>query len=49
MKDDKRAIFQAASYASQAADWVRRQAEPEVEPETERQATERELDDAIAF
>lgn len=49
MKDDKRAIFQAASYASQAADWLRKQAEPEVGTETQTQAFERELDDAIAF
>jgi hypothetical protein len=49
MKDDRRPIFQAASYTSQAADWVRRQAEPEVEPETDKQKSEREPDDAITY
>jgi antirestriction protein ArdC len=49
MKDDRRAIFQAASYTSQAADWVRRRAEPEVKPETDKQKSERELDDAITY
>ncbi|MET4294699.1 antirestriction protein ArdC [Bradyrhizobium sp. LB8.2] len=49
LKDDKRAIFQAASYASQAADWVRHQAEPEVQPETQRQISEKEMGDSIAF
>lgn len=49
LKEDKRAIFQAASYASQAADWVRKQAEPEQEPEAQRQISEREMDDSIAY
>jgi antirestriction protein ArdC len=49
MEDDRRPIFQAASYTSQAADWIRRQAEPEVEPETDKQKSEREPDDAITY
>ncbi|MBR0721755.1 ArdC family protein [Bradyrhizobium manausense] len=49
LKEDRRAIFQAASYASQAADWVRKQAEPELEPETQRQISEREMGDSIAY
>jgi len=49
LKEDKRAIFNAASYASQAADWIRKSAEPEVQPETDIQRSERELDDAITY
>jgi antirestriction protein ArdC len=49
MKEDKRAIFQAASYASQAADWVRKQVQPEVQPEPQTHRSERALQDEITY
>jgi antirestriction protein ArdC len=53
MKEDKRAIFQAASYASQAANFVITKATPELapepEPQTPRQASEQQMGDSIAF
>ena len=48
MKEGKRAIFQAASYASQAAGWVSQEAE-QVEPEAQIQQTQPGLDDAITY
>jgi antirestriction protein ArdC len=49
MKNDKRAIFNAASYASQAADWVMIHATPEPQPETDIQRSQREMEDAITY
>ncbi len=49
MKEDKRAIFQAASYASHAADWVRHQAEPTLAPEVDPQQSDHEMNDAITY
>lgn len=50
LKQDNRAIFQAASHASHAADWVRAQVQrQEEQAEAEKPRYEQELDDAIAF
>jgi len=56
LKDDRRAIFQAASYASQAAGYILEQSHavqkdtPEVErQENSRERSEREMGDSIAF
>jgi antirestriction protein ArdC len=52
-KEDKRAIFQAASYATQAANFVIAKATPELAPKPEaltpRQVSEQPLGDPIAF
>jgi antirestriction protein ArdC len=47
LKEDKRAIFNAASYASQAADWVRIHATPEPQPDIER--SQREMEESITY
>ena len=51
LQDDNRAIFTAASYASQAAHYIEEQAHAVQEntPEVERQAPQNDMEDEIAF